>query len=927
MNMIHYIKKKLTTRLTMLGVLLFQTLLVAAADKVYIENFSIKAGETKTIALNFDTDQSTYNRIKGTLVMPEGLKVIEQTHGNRLTGEPTRGIAAANYKASDGALTLQSLSYITAGTGAIGYFMVQASEDIPATGTITLSNFTAHDKSTNTDVPCQTENCTVTREAGEGGSGEGGGEETPTGKDLTYQFNPASLTMKGGETKTVEVQMTNVPTFSGIQGVLKASDGLTIVSAAPSSRIIGWNGFYNDATQEYVIMTMGAVTGNEGTVFTVTLKADDNFVGEATLKAYELGATTSDATDYAADDINLTVTVESKYSVSMSLSKDVVYLGAGGSVDVDLMLSGNADLTGYNGTLTLPQNVTATWSKGDLTATQPLYEPTTGVFLYSGPITAQEGKLATLTLTANDEFAADGEVKLTEISTTTASSVDIPVADITLQVTAKPAATVTTAPAAVDGLVYTGEAQALVTAGAAEGGEMQYSLDNVTYSTEVPTGLNAGNYTIYYKVVADANHNDAAALSVAVTIAKAALTEVTLATTTLYFSGTEQTVNVSSVKAGTIEVPATDYTVTGNKATAIGTYPVVVTANADAQNFTGQATTQFEMVQAALIEYAIDAFDENGQKVNGVTVSTTADENNNTLTIEKLNVPDGNTDELSVNIPTQLNDYDVVAIADNAFAGQNVTDVYMPDTENPITVGNNAIPGLAVIHTSLALLDDYALMATLGQNYQNLKVMTTVRPVNRLWTLGTGVDVIIPEDIIVSKVQALNNSEVQVTNLTESELNLGGQRVVKANNGVLLEGQTGTSYDLVAYGGRIASGTPVATGDNKDYGTDNCLEPVVEKTHFAAGAYFVMSENEFHAIQSEGDEVKVPAGKAVLHLAGSQSSYARVLRVVDGTTTAIEGVVTAEGRQDWYTIDGRKLGTKPVKGGLYIVNGKKTIVK
>ena len=320
---------------------------------------------------------------------------------------------------------------------------------------------------------------------------------------------------------------------------------------------------------------------------------------------------------------------------------------------------------------------------------------------------------------------------------------------------------------------------------------------------------------------------------------------------------------------------------------------------------------------------------ETGAVIPGVTANVVVlDETDKTLRIESLNVPaSAAAEDLTVYIPTQLNDYDVVAIADNAFAGQNVTDVYMPDTESPVTVGNNAIPGLAVIHTSLALLDDYALMATLGQNYQNQKVMTTVRPVNRLWTLGTGVDVIIPEDIIVSKVQALNNSEVQVTNLTESELNLGGQRVVKANNGVLLDGLTGTSYDLVAYSGRIASGTPVATGDNKDYGTDNCLEPVVEKTHFEAGAYFIMSNNEFHAIKAEGDEVKVPAGKAVLHLAGSQSSYARVLRVVDGTTTAIEGVVTAEGRQDWYTIDGRKLGTKPVKGGLYIVNGKKTIVK
>lgn len=80
-----------------------------------------------------------------------------------------------------------------------------------------------------------------------------------------------------------------------------------------------------------------------------------------------------------------------------------------------------------------------------------------------------------------------------------------------------------TAPKAVDGLVYTGTDQALITAGSADGGEMQYSLDGKTYDKAIPTGTDAKEYTVYYTVVADGNHNAVEAKTVSATIAKARL--------------------------------------------------------------------------------------------------------------------------------------------------------------------------------------------------------------------------------------------------------------------------------------------------------------------------------------------------------------------------------------------------------------------
>ena len=81
-----------------------------------------------------------------------------------------------------------------------------------------------------------------------------------------------------------------------------------------------------------------------------------------------------------------------------------------------------------------------------------------------------------------------------------------------------------TAPTPKRGLTYNDRPHILINAGHTEDGIMQYSLDNITYSTTLPTATNAGTYTVYYKVVGDATHNDTAEQSITVTIGKAPIT-------------------------------------------------------------------------------------------------------------------------------------------------------------------------------------------------------------------------------------------------------------------------------------------------------------------------------------------------------------------------------------------------------------------
>ena len=71
-------------------------------------------------------------------------------------------------------------------------------------------------------------------------------------------------------------------------------------------------------------------------------------------------------------------------------------------------------------------------------------------------------------------------------------------------------------PAALANLNYTGQDRALVSEGSSNDGEVLYSLtgEGGSFTNAVPTGKNVGEYTVYYMIEGDANHNDSAVKSV-----------------------------------------------------------------------------------------------------------------------------------------------------------------------------------------------------------------------------------------------------------------------------------------------------------------------------------------------------------------------------------------------------------------------------
>ncbi|MBR3570583.1 MAG: hypothetical protein IKN96_07290, partial [Oscillibacter sp.] len=188
------------------------------------------------------------------------------------------------------------------------------------------------------------------------------------------------------------------------------------------------------------------------------------------------------------------------------------------------------------------------------------------------------------TVTLEKDFVIDGQSKVLTAADfwgesngtnqETGDPADVNGEKIVPFVTISPA-TLTAAPTAAENLTYNGEEQALVSAGDAEGGTVQYKLgSDGAYSEAIPAAKDAGTYAVSYKVVGDDTHTDTEEASVSVTIAPI-VAELEWDDTPLTYNGEPQapwakvsnTVNWDTVWA-TVDGEQTD----------VGTYTATATA-------------------------------------------------------------------------------------------------------------------------------------------------------------------------------------------------------------------------------------------------------------------------------------------------------------------------------------------------------------
>ena len=200
---------------------------------------------------------------------------------------------------------------------------------------------------------------------------------------------------------------------------------------------------------------------------------------------------------------------------------------------------------------------------------------------------------ATVTVTAKD----DGNYSFTSVTK-----------NFTIN---KQQATVVEAPEAAGlPLTFNTFAQRLVTAGEASGGTMVYRVgDTGDFKSNIPTEINAAEYTVYYKVQGDSNHSDSAVGSLKVTIAPKTVKDPTIelyqddGTTTLVsytYDGSAKKPK-AVVKDGSTVIADTEYNIVYSDNTDAGHGTVNITANPGG-NYTVTGSATFVINKADIVD-------------------------------------------------------------------------------------------------------------------------------------------------------------------------------------------------------------------------------------------------------------------------------------------------------------------------------------
>ena len=424
-----------------------------------------------------------------------------------------------------------------------------------------------------------------------------------------------------------------------------------------------------------------------------------------------------------------------------------------------------------------------------------------------------------------------------------------------------------------------------------------------TNNVNVPANSDNANAPTVTVTIKESCQDYAGSAKAYFAISPAELTALTLNVTELSYAYKELTVEVASVKAGELTVPADGYDLSGNKGTDVGEYEAVVNGKG---NFMGTATAAWvikenepkidvdatettdnpekegkdvddvKMEMAVAENAATEAHTETREIVNPETGATeTVEVTVIPVVLESISIPATATaEEITVTVPSEIRNgnvvYQVTEIKADAFkqaegSTQKVTKIILPETEEPLKIAEGALKPdgeLLEVVTPLALLDDYATTETMQENFEAKKVSAIATPKNKYWTFSSGVDCTLPEGVS-AYIVTYENGQIRIVALEEAN----SSRIIKANNGVLLacdNNKGGDNYTFTANPGNQPSGATIAKTDANSY-EGNCLVPVIENMHFDAN-YMILKNNLFYEIDPTIN-TKVPACKAVLNKA------------------------------------------------------------
>ena len=510
----------------------------------------------------------------------------------------------------------------------------------------------------------------------------------------------------------------------------------------------------------------------------------------------------------------------------------------------------------------------------------------------------------------------------------------------------KAASAIATEPSAKAGLVYNGEEQELITAGTGTNGTMHYSLDNQIYATTIPKGKEAKEYTVYYKVMGDANHSDTESSTLKVTIAAQTVEEETVTenitvntgTEPIVYNGKEQTptVTIEGMTEGTdciVKYKNKDGNVSAEKPTNPGTYTIVIEMKG---NYSGEIVTDktFTIAEA---EYK----DEAGQQW---VVETATDEEGNPSTEKEVVITTLSAEVLSgeEEVPATLTGsdgetYNVVGVAAEAFDNMSAgTIVYLPkgvDTTKPVT---NVVNGDGTC-SKLVLTNVESFSTPKKLTVDEVEYQRAIT-VNEVFTCCLPYDLTLPSGVQAYTLGGENGNTAEFDEISGKTLTAYKPYLLKATS-VAGTRAASSVVDLgketvtIAVGGDDESETK---GNLKLFGT---VKGLTNAEGITAGAFAFQTDETWKMTASsdaaDAAKLYIKAFRAYLaHTGGSTTgAISSLIRPSssgedDEPVTGIDYIRTTDndGTEQWYDLNGHRI-ERPQGKGIYIKNGKKTVVR
>ena len=373
-------------------------------------------------------------------------------------------------------------------------------------------------------------------------------------------------------------------------------------------------------------------------------------------------------------------------------------------------------------------------------------------------------------------------------------------------------------------------------------------------------------------------------------------------------------ITLSDITYGTAGIVTVDAETGVVTPAAVGTTTINFSSNAVAGKYNASTGNSLTIT----VKKSVTVFDAAGLYNQEILLSQANVEDNDYLTCNAANWTDrgwtspydGNFLDMKTDrkITFKVKNADAFELYVNGTSGRTYT-IKVGDADAvEYTQGDGSFVSSGIIETGTT--DEVTIEIEGGSSslypvYFNVNPAATITPAKEYTTLTSAM----PLDFTGSSIEAYI---VKDDDASDGVITLTQVNKVPANTGLVLKAsEVGTAVNV-----------PFLTGDADDVTGNKMTGSATEKTEIAANGGYILKDGKFHPANA-GSLAK---GKAYLKIAVSAAAPVMSFDSEGSSTTAIDTIEKSTIKNGvYYNLAGQRVA-QPTKG-LYIVNGKKVIVK